>query len=146
MHTVIVTVAPIATRSGYYTARCNGRLLCRSRQPFLDSARELLATGYPADTIIVMRHAGSAVEALRSTIGAAARLTVETSEQGTPVFRQWRGPRTRGAGPSIAPCEGAATSLWMEAADALAAAIPAPPAAETYDQQVDRRGRPRARS
>jgi len=105
MPTVIVIVAPIVTRSGYYTARCNGRLLCRSRQPLLDGARELLASGYPADTIIVMRHAGSAVEALRSTIGAAARLTVETSEH----FRHWRGPRTRGAGPSIAPREGAAT-------------------------------------
>ena len=94
-----ITVAPIPTRPGYYTARCDGRLLCRSRQPFLDGARELLAAGYPASTAIVMRHVGSDVEGLRSTIGAAARLTVETDEQGRPTFRQWRGRRTRGAAP-----------------------------------------------
>jgi hypothetical protein len=76
-------------------------LLCRSRQPFLDGARELLAAGYPATAIIAMKHAGSHVEALRSTVGAAARLTVETDEQGTPIFRQWRGPRTRGAAPPV---------------------------------------------
>ena len=46
-----------------------------------------------------MKHAGSRVEALRSTIGAAAQLTVENNEQGRPIFRQWRGPRTRGAAP-----------------------------------------------
>jgi hypothetical protein len=100
MHLIIV--APIPARPGYYTARCDGRLLCRSRQPFLDGARELLASGYPANAAIVMKHAGSHVEALRSTVGAAARLTVEIDEQGRPIFRQWRGPRTRGAAPPMA--------------------------------------------
>jgi|SRR6516162_7613839 len=99
MHTVTVTVAPITSRPGYYTARADGRLLCRSRQPLLDGARELLAAGYPTETTLVMKHAGSGVEALRTTIGSAARLTVETDEQGRPIFRQWRGPRTRGPAP-----------------------------------------------
>ena len=94
-----ITVAPIPTRPGYYTARCDGRLLCRSRQPFLDGARELLAAGQSATAVIAMKHAGSRVEALRSTVGAAAQLTVETDEQGRPTFRQWRGRRTRGAAP-----------------------------------------------
>jgi len=113
----LVIVAPITRRPGYYTARCDGRLLCRSRQPFLDSARELIAAGYPADAIMVMRHADSAFESLRSTIGTAARLTVENTEQGKPDFRPWRGPRSRGAAPLIAPPEGASNPLWMEAAE-----------------------------
>jgi len=37
----IITIAAIPTRAGFFTARCDGRLLCRSRQPFLDGAREL---------------------------------------------------------------------------------------------------------
>jgi len=98
----IITIAAISTRAGYYAARCDGRLLCRSRQPLLDGARELLAFGYAADAVIVMKHAGSEVEAMRSTIGVAARLSVETDEQGRPIFRQWRGPRTRGAAPPTA--------------------------------------------
>lgn len=48
-----------------------------------------------------MKHAGSGVEALRSTVGAAARLTVENNEQGRPIFRQLRGPQTRGAPPPL---------------------------------------------
>ena len=113
----IVTIAPIPTRPGCYTARCNGRLLCRSRQPFLDSARELLATGYPADTIIVMRHAGSAVESVRATVGAAAALTVSEEANRPPRFKLWK-PRSVGEGSSaIAFRARGATSLWMEAAE-----------------------------
>jgi len=90
---------------------------CRLRQPYGASAlfhdigtaaaaarsraRELLASGYPATAVIAMKHAGSGVEALRSTVGAAARLTVENNEQGRPIFRQLRGPQTRGAPPPL---------------------------------------------
>jgi hypothetical protein len=115
MHTI--TIAPIPTRPGYYTACCDGRLLCRSRQPFLDGARELLASSYPPDTVIVMRSANSTTDRLRSTIGAAAALTVETNEEGRPDLRQWRGSRTRGAAPPVAFRTGAATSLKLEAAE-----------------------------
>jgi len=63
--TSIITIAAIQTRPGYYTARCDGRLLCRSRQPVVDGARGLLASGYSAETIIVLRHTASVVDSLR---------------------------------------------------------------------------------
>jgi hypothetical protein len=116
MNITVITVAPVTERPGYYTARCNGRLLCRSRQPFLDGTRALLAVGYPANTTIIMRHAGSATECLRARLGVAARLTVETNEQGRPVFRPWRGPRTRGAAPQVAYSQNS-NLLIMEAAE-----------------------------
>ena len=97
MHTVTVTVAPITSRPGYYTARADGRLLCRSRQPFLDGARRLLASGFPADTVIVMKCAGSVIEALRSTIGRAAAHTVSEEAYRPPRFKRWK-PRYMGEG------------------------------------------------
>ena len=77
----------------------------------------LLAAGYPATTVIVMRHAGSSVDALRSTIGAAAQLTVSDNRHGTPQLRRWAAPPGDVAAPPIASHEGAATSLWLEAAE-----------------------------
>jgi hypothetical protein len=114
MHTTII-IAPIATQPGYFTARCDGRLLCRSRQPLLDGARELIASGYPADTIIVMRHAGSEIEALRSTIGAAALLRVAEGDRGAPRLRPWVARPLRQGSPPITPND-APLSPVMEAA------------------------------
>jgi hypothetical protein len=82
-------------RRGKFEARCEGRLLCTSRQPFLDSARALLADGMDPAEVIVMRHHGSTTDALRSTVGAAARLTVEERDFGRPRFGPWRAD-TRG--------------------------------------------------
>jgi hypothetical protein len=113
-----ITVAPIPTRPGYYTARCDGRLLCRSRQPFLDGARELLAAGQSATAVIAMKHGGSRVEALRSTIGAAAALTVSEEENRPPRFKRWK-PRYVGEGwPPIAfPQNSDRDLVIMEAAE-----------------------------
>ena len=47
-----------------------------------------LAAGYPADS--VMRHVGSEVEALRSTVGTAAKLSVADRDRGKPTFELWR--------------------------------------------------------
>jgi hypothetical protein len=83
----IIIVAPIAARPGYFAATCNGRQLCRNRQPLLDGARALLEAGYSADAAVVMRHAGSQVDALRSTIAAAAKLTVNEDHM---RFARWK--------------------------------------------------------
>ena len=37
-----------------------------------------------------MRHAGADCDALRSTVGAAAALTVEDGRDGTPRLRRWK--------------------------------------------------------
>lgn len=74
---------------GRYQARLDdgSELVKSSRQPFLDGARELLRRGIDPVTPIVMRRPGSATDALRSTIGAAAKLTVD---EGTQRFRSWQ--------------------------------------------------------
>src|SRR5258708_934852 len=73
-NTTIITITP-AARPGQFEARCSGRVLCTSRQPHLDGARALLELGYSPLTIIVTRRGD--VDCLRSTIAAAARLTIK---------------------------------------------------------------------
>ena len=83
----ILDVRP-AGRHGQYTAALDGRDLVTSRQPFLDSARVLLAEGFDPKSRLVMRWATTGTESLRSTIGYAAGLTVnESCPDGVPRFR-----------------------------------------------------------
>jgi hypothetical protein len=73
-----------------FDATVDGRLiLTRSTQPLLDGARGLLAAGVDPASWIVMRRAGSDTDALRSTVGAAAKLTVEEGEH-PPTLRPWK--------------------------------------------------------
>ena len=81
-----------STRPGKFDARLGDRLLCQSTPtPFCDASRVMLAEGLaePADTL-VMRHAGSQVDALRATVAVAARLTVTDSRLGRPRFAAWQ--------------------------------------------------------
>ncbi len=88
---LILIVTPDPERPGYFTARLAGddRVLARSRTPFFDGARTLLAEGFDPATRLTMMHAGSTIESLSATIGTAARLTVEESAHG-PVLRRFR--------------------------------------------------------
>lgn len=88
------------TRGALFDGKVNDRtIVTRSTQPLLDAARVLLADGVEPSTRIVMRHAGSMVDALISTIGAAAKLTVEEGER-APTFRPWKaGPHAVGTPP-----------------------------------------------
>jgi hypothetical protein len=58
----------------------------QSHQPFLTAARALLASGCDPETRLEMRHDGSAHAALTSTVGAAAKLTVQGDER----FHRWK--------------------------------------------------------
>jgi hypothetical protein len=82
---------------GRYQAYLGGQqeLLCVSRQPFLDSARKLLARGHDRRTMLIMRWAGAKEWALRGPLGVAARLTVD-EHNGT--FAKWK-PYSRSAVP-----------------------------------------------
>jgi hypothetical protein len=64
------------------------RRLLISRSPFLDSARLLLAEGFEPATWLVMRHHGSSIDALRTTVAAAAKRTVKDTGFG-PKFGVW---------------------------------------------------------
>jgi hypothetical protein len=111
--TIVITVAPIEARPGYFQAWLADRKLCAaSHTPFLDASRALLRLGYPATVRVVMRSPGSTTDRLRSTVGAAARLTVKDRDRGRPAFERWnpissspgKAPvRFRGK-PAVLPC------------------------------------------
>jgi hypothetical protein len=75
---------------GRYEARLDGRLICISRQPLLDSARVLAAEAIDPATPIAMRHEGAAHNGLRSTVGKAAKLTIEESAKVGPRIICWK--------------------------------------------------------
>jgi hypothetical protein len=103
-------------RRGTYEALFDGRRLCVSRQPFLDAARILQGAGISSDTRLIARRGASGPDTLRSTIGAAARLTVEESRYGCPSFRHYRKhPRGAVASPPIRQFVSAAGSARVPA-------------------------------
>ena len=90
-HPLLIVIEETSQRRGKFSAHLlDGRkLLSSSRQPLLDAARVLLAQGIPPETPLAMQHKGSATIAMTSTVGEAAKLTVE-EEPGGPRFRKWR--------------------------------------------------------
>jgi hypothetical protein len=101
----LLTVSPSPKRNdndvhtaGRFDARYGDRLLVeRTRTPFCDGARAMLAQGLadPSDRL-VMRHAGSETDALAAKVGVAAKLTVDDAS--TPRFHKWV-PRSMGDAP-----------------------------------------------
>jgi hypothetical protein len=69
--------------------------------PLLDGARYWLKNGaHPDTSIVTVWSSGSSHWSVRSTIGQAAKLTVEPNTLGKPVFRLYRDRReTGGASP-----------------------------------------------
>jgi hypothetical protein len=94
-HILIVSPHPRQedSREDLYDARLEDQetILCTSRQPFLDAARKMLASGIarPAD-VLIMRHAGSDTISFSKTVDIAARLTVQESDARPPRFVKWR--------------------------------------------------------
>ena len=79
-----------ATGKGRYDARTwDGHLLCQhSRQPLLDAARALLPL-VEATEPLLMRREDTDFDALRSTVGEAAKLTVAERDHGIARFERW---------------------------------------------------------
>ena len=104
-HPVVVVVSPslnadgrkaYSTRGQLFDDKADGRTVVkRSTTPFCAAARVLLAEGIDPATKLVMRHEGSSHDALRSTVGAAAKITVADSSTGKPVFVPWVDLRER---------------------------------------------------
>ena len=80
-----LVVAPAG--AGKFAGRLDGRDLCVSTKPLLDAARVLLAEGVDPEMVMQMHHLRSATLSLRSTVGAAAGLTVL---EGAPFRRGHR--------------------------------------------------------
>jgi hypothetical protein len=80
-----------STRGPLFDGEVDGRPIgTRSTTPFCDAARALLAQEADPATVLVMRHKGEDRDALRSTIGTAAGLTVKDRGDGKPHFAKWR--------------------------------------------------------
>jgi hypothetical protein len=76
--------------AGQFDAYLGTRLLVvRTRQPFVDGARALLALGFDPATTVILKHLGSEIECLRGRLGVAARLTVKERDRGRVIFERW---------------------------------------------------------
>jgi hypothetical protein len=83
-----LVVSPVG--KGRYAAHLGDRcVIASAREPFFAAARVLLAEGVDPGTPLTMRHAGSNTVALRSTVGAAAKLTVREDDRCGPKLRLW---------------------------------------------------------
>jgi hypothetical protein len=103
---LVITITQ--TTPNHYEVRHRNVLLCRSAQPLLDGARELLARGCDPSSSLVMRREGSTLDALRTRVGVAAGLTVDETNM---RFARWK-PRPSQIGrASIAPFGPPATRL-----------------------------------
>lgn len=77
-----IVVSP-ALHGQRFEARWLSEVLVTSRTPLLSAARELQRRGVRDDAELWMRHAGSSIVAMRTTVGAAARLTMAERDQGS---------------------------------------------------------------
>ena len=94
-----ITLEPAG--KGQVTATSSDGHFFLSTTPLCDGARHWLNKGAdPATYVVTIWSSGSSHWSLRSTVGAAAKLTVEPNTLGKPVFRLYRDRReTGGASP-----------------------------------------------
>jgi len=83
-----ITIRPLVR--GHFAAFLGQRLLCESKTPFFTSARTLRAEGVPDNTPIIMKHEGSPIVAMRSTIGEAASKIVHETDREGPKLKRYR--------------------------------------------------------
>jgi hypothetical protein len=115
MAPITITVSPAGynNRGQVFAAAVDGRtIVSRSATPPLDAARVLLSEDVDPTTRLVMRHAGADHDALRSTVGFAAKLTVKDASHGPSIFASyapWSGPASALGSPSKRENEAPAT-------------------------------------
>ena len=84
---ITITIAP--TGKGQVSATSSDGHTRHTTTPLLDGARYWQELGAPSTaTITVVWSSGSSAWSLRSTIGQAAKLTVDSNASGTPVFKR----------------------------------------------------------
>jgi hypothetical protein len=88
---LILTVQETAQRAGRFDGFVEGfGSIVTSRQQFLDGARALLAKGVDPAEVLIMRHADTGTDSLRSTVGEAAKWRVAEEVRGSaPKLRKW---------------------------------------------------------
>ena len=87
--TYTITIAPTGA-AGKVTATSSDGRPFTTTTPLLDGARYWQQLGAPSSaSIVTIWSSGPDQWSLRSTIGHAARLTVEESDRGGARFRKW---------------------------------------------------------
>jgi hypothetical protein len=82
-------------RQGQFAAYLGDELVCTSRQPFLDGARELVRRGYDPTLLLTTRHEGKGYDNfIPRPIGELAGLTVSERDSGLRLerYRAFDGP------------------------------------------------------
>jgi hypothetical protein len=107
---IIITVKPsrrddgskaYSTRGQLFDGHVDERLVVsRSTQALLDVCQVLAGDWVDRSMRVVMRHEGQDCDALRSTVGAAAKLTVEEGRR-RPIFRPWKPRQTAALSPPM---------------------------------------------
>jgi hypothetical protein len=101
--------------AGKFRAMVGSAAITRpTRQPLLDGARALLALGYAPETRIAARHAGSTIVTVRSTVGEAARWTIEDADRGGLRNRLWKARSSWDGAPKTATEDAAAILVAAE--------------------------------
>jgi hypothetical protein len=91
------TIALEPAGKGQITATSSDGHRFLTTTPLLDGARYWLKNGANPDTsVVTVWSSGSSHWSLRSTVGAAAKLTVEPNTLGKPLFRLYRDRRETG--------------------------------------------------
>ena len=95
-----VVLRPKAT-PGLFSVEFGGTVIVEaSRSPVCDAARALHALGHRDDSILVARHHGSDVVAMRGPLWAWRRLTVREDRAG-PRFARWEAFSLRRVSPPV---------------------------------------------
>lgn len=121
--TLDILVSP-TDRAGMYRAEVDGRHVVTARTPLFAAARVLQDEGVSPETPLSMRWAGSEIDALRSTVGAAAALTVTEDAYGTRFATYRPGPGARM--PSSTPASDRQRPAALAEAQVVAAEISRP--------------------
>jgi len=91
MSVIEISIECSTSKPGVYQAYLGDTLLCTSRLPFFDGAREILKLGYPAETLVNMRHRGKVYPSfVPITLGKAAKLTVIENDTEGPKLASYQ--------------------------------------------------------
>ena len=74
---------------GRFVALLGDQQLCVSSNPFQAAARVLINAGYDPDLPMAARPAGANFDTLTSTIGEAAKWTIEETGTVSAFFKAW---------------------------------------------------------
>jgi hypothetical protein len=114
---IILIIEPV-NRRGLFAARLaeNSRILSKSRPPFTDAARSSLRESVDPKTILISRKAGLDYDSLRSTVGAAAKITVDESKT---RFARWKSLSLSAVSPRMRFPNAVATPVASDAGETL---------------------------